>query len=147
MLLITIRLEELLDVVTRVLEYMLLLESVTELPSPSVQALQELAELIGHVVDEERVSVHGRPRIAIEEDQLYFLIENNFRIGDIARIFHCSRRTIERRMIEMSIRPRDFSDMSDSDLDKIVEGIISMHPQCREKTISGQLRSRGTKVQ
>lgn len=104
--------------------------------------------MIGHVVDEEIVSAaRGRPRITIEQGQLLFLIENNFRIVDIARIFHCSRRTIERRMTEMSIRPSDFSDICDLDLDAHLEGIISIHPQCGEKTISGQLRSWGLKIQ
>ena len=142
------RVEEILDVVARALEYILLLERVTELASPVAQALQELAEMIGHVVDEEIVSAaRGRPRITIEQGQLLFLIENNFRIVDIARIFHCSRRTIERRMTEMSIRPSDFSDICDLDLDAHLEGIISIHPQCGEKTISGQLRSWGLKIQ
>ena len=39
----TCRVEEIADVVARVLEYILLLESVTELASPVAQALHELA--------------------------------------------------------------------------------------------------------
>ena len=39
----------------------------------------------------------GRPLINIQREQLCFLIEEGFRINDIAAIFSCSRRTIERR--------------------------------------------------
>ena len=39
----------------------------------------------------------GRPRIRVEEG---YLVESNFRTVDIASLFGCSRRTIERRMRE-----------------------------------------------
>ena len=120
-----------------------------ELASPVVQALQELVRLMNCARDEEEVHVcrRGRPRITIREEQLTFLAENGLRITDIANFFQCSRRTIERRMAELSLRWCDFTVMSDSDLDLRVEGIISMHPQCGEKSVSGLLRSQGCKIQ
>ena len=36
---------------------------------------------------------------------------------------------------------------SDSDLDLCVEAIISLHPQCGEKYVSGLLQSQGYKIQ
>ena len=66
---------------------------------------------LGHVIDilrdlaivilcasERRGS--GRPRLSIGEEQLAYLVEQRFRIQDIANIFGCSKTTIERRMKE-----------------------------------------------
>ena len=50
-------------------------------------------------------------------------------------------------MSELSRRPSDFSVVSDSDLDQLVERIILLHPHCGEKTVTGQLRSQGYKIQ
>ena len=141
------RQQDLLHVARRSLHYMLMLESVYMLASPVVQALQELIQLMNSAIEEEEVCRSGRPRIVIREEQLRFLIENDFHIADIARLFQCSRRTIERRMAELSLRSCDFTVISDADLDQRVEGILSLHPQCGEKTVSGHLRSQGFKVQ
>ena len=46
----------------------------------------------------------------------------------------------------MGIRLSDYSSICDSELDELVRSIVSLHPQC-EKTISGQLKSQGYKVQ
>jgi len=50
--------------------------------------MKELLQLLTIVND--RLSTHlGRPWVAIEEDQIWFLVENGFRIDDIATIFGC----------------------------------------------------------
>ena len=126
---------------------MVLLESVCELASPVVQALQELVWLMNCAIEEEKVHQRGHPRITIGEEQLGFLVENGFRITDIANFFQSSRRTIERRMAELSLRWCNFTAMSDSDLDLRVDGIISLHPQCGKKSVSGLLWSQGYKIQ
>lgn len=143
----TYRLEEMLDVIKRSLDYMLLLESETDSASPVVAALLELVQLMDSMIEEEEIQQRGRPRIVIREDQLCFLLENGFRINDIASMFLCSGRTVERRMAELSMRASDFSDIADTDLDQLVERIILVHPQSGEKTVSSQLRSQGYKIQ
>ena len=98
-------------------------------------------------LEEEEVHQRGRPHIVIREDQLCFLLENGFHVNDIANMFLCSCRTIERRMAALSLRASDFSAITDSELDRLVERIVSMHPQSGEKTVSSQLRSQGYKIQ
>lgn len=89
----------------------------------------------------------GLPRIQILEEQLTFLIENNFRVCDIASLFGCSCRTIERRLQQFGITTHHFSTITDSNLDEVVRGINLMHPLCGERVIRGQLLSQGIRVQ
>ncbi len=79
-------------------------------------------------------------RILIESNQLSDLVENGFRVKDIADIFHCSKRTIERRMNDLSIKVTNFSLISDDDLDSHVLRVLRLHRQSGEKTIAGHLR-------
>ena len=78
----------------------------------------------------------GRPRIEIEREQLEFLVEAGFQVKDIPAIVCCSRRTIERRMQEFSIRRCDYTALTDIQLDELVEHIVHLHPQCGQKTVS-----------
>ncbi len=89
----------------------------------------------------------GRPQIKVNEDQLVYLIESGFRVKDIGEILHCSKRTVERRMSELRIGSAHFSSICDDDLDTHVWGVLSRHPRCGEKSVSGSLRSEGIKVQ
>ena len=54
----------------------------------------------------------GRPPVKIEEEQLRFLVESGFRMNDIAAIFGCSRRTVERRLNQFHIARNDYSSMT-----------------------------------
>ena len=62
-------------------------------------------------------------------------------------MFLCICRTIERRMAALSLRASNFSAITDSELDRLVERIVSMHPQSVRKQVSSQLRSQGYKMQ
>ena len=88
----------------------------------------------------------GRPRIKIGE-QLQYLVETRFRIKDIATIFNCSIRTIERRTRELQISPTSYTIITDTEFDGLVNEITSVHPHCGEKSVSGRLRSQGIHVQ
>ena len=44
----------------------------------------------------------GRPALEIRQDQLAFLVASNFRVTDIAGLFGCSTRTIQRRMRDLA---------------------------------------------
>ena len=89
----------------------------------------------------------GRPRVGICEQQLEFLVENNFLTKYIALIFGCSPRTIERRKAELHIAGESYSSISDTELDSLVEEFAYLHPHCGEKMLSGWLQSRGDRVQ
>ena len=67
-----------------------LLESVCELASPVVRALQEVVRLMNCAIEEDELRQKGRPRITIGEEQLGFLVKNGFRITDIANFFQCN---------------------------------------------------------
>ena len=130
------------------MQYVVLLESVSAWASPVVQALKELITVMIAAWEESQTrNRKGRPRIEIAEHQLSFLIERGFKVKDIAAIFSCSRRTIERRMGDLGVRASDFSSVSDAELDGLVSSIIDLHPRSGQKTVSGRLRSQGYKVQ
>lgn len=89
----------------------------------------------------------GRPRIEIERNQLEYFVECGFRVKDIADMYHCSKRTIERRMHELSVRSSNFSQIPDTELDNKVSDLLEIRRQIGEKTIASQLRSQGIIVQ
>lgn len=67
---------------------------------------------------------------------------------DIAKMFGCSRRTIERQMRELGMSSRDkYTSISDQALTEVVEQSTSLCPKIGEKTVDGMLRSRGINVQ
>lgn len=125
---------------------MVLFESFNNAAAPVVLCLQQLIQHMTAVTDNKRFRTRGRPRIKIEEEQIIFLVDTNFRIKDIASMFGCSRRTIERRLLEFGIS-NNFTSLTDEDLDDIIQTILCVHPQCGEKTITGRLRSQGIKIQ
>ena len=50
-------------------------------------------------------------------------------------------------MLDYAITHNDFSDLSDSDLDRLVSSVVSVHRQCGEKSVTGRLRSLGYNIQ
>ena len=127
-----------------------ILEAFEELLKYGIMVIDNLD--LGHVIDivrdlavvilcasERRGS--GRPRLSIGEEQLAYLVEQRFRIQDIANIFGCSNSTIERRMKEYQISIFNSSTISDVDLDSHVREITNLFPRCGEKTVCGRLRS------
>lgn len=89
----------------------------------------------------------GRPCIEIEHNQLEYFVECGFRVKDIADMYHCSKRTAERRMHELSVRSSNFSQIPDTELDNKVSDILEICRQIGEKTIASQLRSQGIIIQ
>ena len=68
-------------------------------------------------------------------------------MADIATMFGCSVSSVERRLQQLSIRLRDYSLMTDADLDFIVAQITKDNPKCGEKSLTGRLKSAGILVQ
>lgn len=84
----------------------------------------------------------GRPELLIERR---YLFENGFKIRDIAVIYECSRRTIEKRLKEYNVSR--FTVLSDMELDNLVKSVVELFPNCGEKTISGRLKATGVFIQ
>jgi len=83
----------------------------------------------------------GRRPVEIPEHQLRFLLESDFKITDIAGIFSCSTRTIQRRMRDYEIDPNRFSDISDFQLDELVGELTARLPDCGIRSIQSMLKS------
>ena len=97
---------------------------------------------------EEEVVSRGRPRVLISEEQLQFYVEHGFKLCDIARLFGCSRRTVERRMQEYGItRECRYSTIPDEQLAEVVGNLLLFQPNAGEKSVSGFLRAQGIVVQ
>ena len=91
------------------------------------------------------LSRRGQPRAAVDNQQFQFLVESQFRTSDIAQVFGCSTRTIERRKSELQLS--NYSSITDAELDNLVREITHLHPHCGEKSVSGRLHSSGIHVQ
>ena len=142
------RMEVLFDLCSQVLQYAILLESENPKAVPFVESLRALLRQMADSMELRLTVVHrGRPRLQIMEEQLLFLVESGFQVGVIASIMNCSRRTIERRLVEFGITSHQFTHISDYDLDQVVGEINSLHPQSGERVIRGHLRSQGIHVQ
>ena len=144
----TDRQQELIDLCQQVLEYAVLLEIVFPPCQELVEHLRTLTREMSSSIEQSLVvASRGRPRIEIGQEQLEYLVESRFRIKDIAALFNCSTRTVERRMRELHISLTSYTAISDGELDNIICAITSAYPQCGEKSVSGRLRSRGIHVQ
>lgn len=90
----------------------------------------------------------GRPRYMISRDQLELLVENHFTVPQISCILGVSVRTVERRLHDngISIRSR-YADLTDAELNRLVEDIQSEYPGCGNRQMKGHLLSRGFRVQ
>lgn len=107
-----------------------------------IECLQLLTYLLSENVTRRQMRrTVGRPRVEIDRDRLCYLIDNNFRVSDIALLYGCSGRTIRRRMAELQLNA--YTSITDNDLDVLVKNIVTTHPQCGQNTINGRLRSYG----
>ena len=96
---------------------------------------------------QQQQNVRGRPSLIVEENKLRFFVDSGFKVADIAALFGVSKRTIERRMRSYQLTTRNYSDISDADLDEIVRGMTLAFPRCGEKMTDGRLRCQGVLVQ
>ena len=90
----------------------------------------------------------GRPSVVIAQNHLQFYLQHNFKVHDIAVMFGCSKRTMERRMSQygLSVRGR-YSTISDADLREAIGHILHFNSNMGEKSVEGALKVRGIVVQ
>ena len=149
------RKQELIELCDQVLEYVVLVEQLLPISSSVSSQAQEFVEdmrvltgLMSTYADEQvEPRGKGRPRLSIEKEKLEYLIDVGFKMRDVAIIFGCCTRTLERRMREYHLSPSAYTAISDAELDYLVKEITSATPLSGEKTINGKLRSQGIHVQ
>ena len=98
----------------------------------------------------ERYGLQGRPRVVVTQQQLQTLHGVcGFRWNDIAETLGVSDRTLRRRRHEfgMRVEGREFSLLSDAELDDIVRNIRAVTPEAGLLMVQGSLRQQGLMVQ
>lgn len=88
----------------------------------------------------------GRPSLLIEKEHLQFFVDNGFTVADMALMLNCGKRTIERRLQMYNLSTRDYTRLSDVELDETVFRLTLTYPRCGEKLIDGRLRAQGVRV-
>ena len=92
--------------------------------------------------------IRGRPLIHIPEEQLALLLSFNFSPGRIADMLQCSAKTVSRRIVEFGLEEmRQYSTLSDSQLDEITAEFVHNNPNSGQISYDGFLRGRGLHIQ
>ena len=92
----------------------------------------------------------GRPRYVIEEDQIRFLREIHFPWKKIADLLGVSESTLRRRRLMYGmtdLEESSWTQITDSDLSRIVQEIQELTPNIGQARLLGALRSRGLNIQ
>ena len=89
----------------------------------------------------------GRPAFEIPEAQLRFLFDNNFKATEVAGMFSCSIRIIQRRMKEFNLVINAYSNIDDEVLDEVVRDVAACLHSCGIRSIQSMLRADGLSVQ
>ncbi len=140
-------LDDIIELFENCLQYLVLVD-IDDSSSALFQSLRSLlAALISDKEERLRSVRRGRPEIRICEEQLLYLVEQGFTAKEVGVMFGCSKRTILRRAKKYHISLRNYSSISDSELDEMVARIISLFPRSGEKTVSGKLKSQGHLLQ
>ena len=141
--------DDLLELADKVLQYWVLVVEDTGWDTFD-DILWSLRELVGAISSDQEtrfVRGRGRPEVAIRQEQLEYLVEQGFTASAIGAMFGCCKRTVKRKIKKYGLSLRNYSLLTDSELDAIVHEITSLLPRCGEKTLNGRLRSRGIVVQ
>lgn len=149
--------QDLLCCLEQFVEYATILES--SVHSSINEHYQELLielltslDVILRCIEEERDErirevLKGRPVIEIQQDQLRFYVDSGFKVRDIALLLGCSERTMERRMNTWQLSARNYTIISDSELDEHVIELCTSYPRCGKKLVDGRLRAKGIRIQ
>ena len=85
---------------------------------------------------------------AISLEQLSYLLDNGFKVTDIASLLCVSSKTVYRRLEENGLSVRGtYARLTDTELDDMVKSILQEFPNSGYKSMLGPLLSKGLKVQ
>lgn len=125
------------------------LQEASELVRNTLNSLTRVRDR-GHRTSAAVPVVHGsgRPKFDIKYEQLAYLLENRFTVGEIANMLSVSERTVYRRMSTFSLSVREhYANISDDHLDRIVQEIKQQFPTCGNAQMQGHLLARGLRIQ
>ena len=89
----------------------------------------------------------GRPKFNISKDQIQHLLQLHFSCPKIASLLGVSLRTVRQRMTDYGLSVSAFyADISDTELDRLVNDIRAVFPNCEYRTMDGHLRWHGVRV-
>ena len=119
--------------------------------------LSQSLRLIVYGVDEHTVppialyticsGLRGRPRIVINVEYVELLRSCGYTWNEVADALQVSRSTIWRRLKEAGIHLQRYSDISDHELDSIVERFQRENPNYGQQFLLGHLKAQGIYVQ
>ena len=89
----------------------------------------------------------GRPKVLVNIDQVELLRSAGFTWQEIANALQVSRTTLWRRLCEMDISTKKYSDICDFDLDSAVQSLRQEYPNCGQVMMHSLLRQQGIYVQ
>jgi hypothetical protein len=90
----------------------------------------------------------GRPKFHVPKEQIEGLRKIGFSWTKIAQLIGISRATLYRRREELEIGyEHGYNDISDSELDGVVQGIVEQSPNCGQVMMRGALLGRGLRIQ
>uniref|UniRef100_A0A8B9H5Z3 Integrase core domain-containing protein n=1 Tax=Astyanax mexicanus TaxID=7994 RepID=A0A8B9H5Z3_ASTMX len=89
----------------------------------------------------------GRPKLDIERESLEELLETDLPVPCLAKMRGVSMSTLFRRMREFGLSARRYSNMSDEELDRMVQDVKNEMPMAGYRMVKGRLRSLGVHVQ
>ena len=82
----------------------------------------------------------GAPKFKIAKTILEDLLDDGFKVFEIASLMVVSERTIYRRLKEYNIQVREFSEVSDDLLDENLKNLCEQFPNCGERFLNEMLR-------
>ena len=91
--------------------------------------------------------VVGSDKFVILKILIENLIDDGFSVKEMCNILCVSERTVLRRMVEYDLKMRNFSNISDHQLDSDVLALTNDYPFCDETILTELLKERGIIIQ
>lgn len=90
----------------------------------------------------------GRPSFDIPKEQIELFLEYNFSLPQISEMLGVSLSTVTRRLKDYGLSvTQTYSTISNTELDEIMQQLVSEFPNCGYRRMTGFLRARGINVQ
>lgn len=126
-----------------------------DIPHEVYNALNQIHQMVTdkmtkdtHIMVSQEKGRNGRPRILISEDSVCQLLDLGLPVTCIARLLGVSKFTVHRRMAYWGLSVKaTYSNLTDEELDSVVETIHTSNPNAGYRMMMGLLRAQGIRVQ